>query len=320
MEQAVLICHIFTARRKARKVAEAEVFYLLHDLDPQILGGGPLSEEKGVFWITIPYGALPKAKRRFHRLGYTQKIDIPIAVQGHQLSPDLKKFKSAGEFIRWRKQYHKLNRVYEANLKTIRDTAPDRRTFMLKLSDGEIQPVRGYRGDGRALSRRGLPPYDSRMLVNLVRPQKRHARILDPFAGVGGILFETINSGYKAVSTDNDPFLMYGLYHLGAQHAIADSRSLPFLNASVDAIATEPPYDKAAEEIVKSSLIEMARVLKHGSRLAIFCAAWQADGLREVSQSLELKYILDAPVNRKGTDCVVLAWKKIGENKGQKSH
>ena len=82
------------------------------------------------------------------------------------------------------------------------------------------------------------------------------------------------------------------------------------INLTVDAIATEPPYDIKAEKMVKNSLIEMARVLKIDARLAIFCAAWQAGGLRKLSQSLSLVPYLDSPVNRKGTDCVVLAWRK----------
>jgi len=57
-------------------------------------------------------------------------------------------------------------------------------------------------------------------------------------------------------------------------------------------------------------LREMYRVLKVGGRTAILCAAGQADGLRREADSLELKWYLDSPINRKGLDVVVLAGQK----------
>ncbi len=63
--------------------------------------------------------------------------------------------------------------------------------------------------------------------------------------------------------------------------------------------------------MVIEALSEMYRVLKTGGRLAILCAAGQADGLRREADSLELKWYLDSPINRKGLDVVVLAGNKI---------
>lgn len=302
---------MWNARIKARRVAEVEAFNLLRDLDPQILKGGPLSEKKGVFWISIPKVSLSIARQRFHRLGYTQSVEMPLIVPETELQENYIELLSKGEIIRWRKQYYKLLRLHETNLQTLLDDAPDKREFLLKFSDGAIHPVKGYRGDGQALSRRGLPTYDARMLANLVRPQVENAIFLDPFAGVGGIVIEAIRNGYKVYSMDIDPFLVYGLSNFGAHHILANARTIPFDDATVDAIATEPPYDKIAAETVFSSLKEMVRVLRLGGRLAIFAAAWQADSLRTIGQSLELVSFLDSPVNRKGTDCVVLAWEKV---------
>jgi len=311
MEQIVLICHLWNARRKAREVAEAEMVGLLRDLDPQLLKGGPLSEKKGVFWIAIPLGSIDSAQKRLDRLGYTQFVDVPVLVPEGELPTNPQQAVQRGELIRWRKQYHKPVRIYKASRKMMLESAPDRREFMLQLSDGELQAVKGYRGDGKALSRRGLPPHDARMLVNLVRPMGTHKRtFLDPFAGVGGIAIEAIASGFEVFSTDIDPFLMHGLSHFGAKHCIADAGSLPFADDSFDAIATEPPYDRTAEVVMHQSLVEITRISKHGARLAIYCAAWQAEGLRKISRISDLEIFLDAPVNRKGTECVVLAWEK----------
>ncbi len=327
---AVLIFHLWNARRKARRVAQAEAVNLLRGLDPQVLPGGPLSERGGVFWIAIPERAIPQAIPRLTGLGYTQAVDHVVEVTD-DLPANPKKAASQGELIRWNRRYHELVRLYAADKCAMRQRAPDRRVFMLKLADGDIHPVRGYRGDGQALSRRGLPPYDARMLVNLVTPDvppsnaSREGSVilslpkdlppagtfLDPFAGIGGIVLEALAGDYaRVLSVDDDAFLMYGLAHIGARHCVADTRRLPFADATVDAIATEPPYDEMAEEIVNAALAEMVRVLKSGARLAVFCAAWQAEALRSIAEALPITLYLDSPVDRKGTDCVVLAWRK----------
>jgi SAM-dependent methyltransferase len=310
MTQVVLVFHMWNARRKARQVAEAETCQLLRDLNPQVLAGGPLSEVKGIFWIAIPQENLEIARTRFPRLGYTQFVDMPMVVPDGELPADPSRAVRRRELVRWRNQYHRLDRVYEADSQAMLDSAPDRREFMLRYAGGGIRPVKGYRGDGNTLSRRGLPPHDARLLVNLVRPGTPDTVFLDPFAGVGGVVLEAIASGYQVLSADIDPFLMDGLSHFGARHCIADAARLPFAGAAIDGIATEPPYDRITAKLVQPWLAEMTRVLKTGARLAVFCASWQADGFRRGSQSLGLECYLDEAVNRKGTDCVVLAWVK----------
>jgi SAM-dependent methyltransferase len=183
--------------------------------------------------------------------------------------------------------------------------------FVLENENGEARPVRGYRGDSGPLSRRGLPVPDARLLVNLVTPATGGATFLDPFAGVGGIIVEAMTGGLRVLSCDRDPALRFGLQSLGSRHSIADAPSLPFAPGVVDAIAAEPPYDRQAESAVLDSLAEMHRILKAGGRLALLCAARQAEGLRQKAAALGLANFLDSPINRKGTDCVVLAWEKV---------
>lgn len=305
MEQIVLICRMWNARRKARQVAEAEVTQLLRGLNPEVLPGGPLSEVKGVFWVGIPAGNLGVARERFPRLGYTQTIDVPQPVD--EASP------AAGEmgaFVRWRKRTYRLERVYEGSEVVMRETAPDRREFHLRMADGEVRRVRGYRGDGGALSRRGLPPHDARLLVNLVQPDNPDGIVLDPFAGVGGVVFEARAAGYQVLSADIDPFLKEGLAGFGSLHVVGDAVSLPLATARVAAVATEPPYERGTGEMVQSALGEMARVVQVGGRVAVLCAAWQAESLRAAGERLGLDCFLDAAVNRKGTACWVLGWVK----------
>jgi hypothetical protein len=303
METTLLIFHLREARRKARGAAVAEALSLLRDLQAIAPESGPLSERSGLFWISFPRDALDQAIERLPRLGYTEAVDVLERVTSTRR-------KSASEQVRWRGENYKLVRVYQEETEVIREQAPDRRVFLIESVAGDVRPVKGYRGDGKPLSRRALPVYDARLLVNLVNSPR--GVFLDPFAGVGGIALEALASGYSVLSVDVDPTLRHGLAELGARHSVAQAQQLPFGAETVEAIATEPPYDPQAELAVKDSLNEIHRVLKKESRLAILCAAWQAPGLRQKAEALGLEPYLDSPINRKGTECVVLAWKKRG--------
>lgn len=308
MNDSMLVFYLRPARRKAREVATMEALSLLRDLDVVAPSGGPLSEQGGVFWISVPVAALETLIARLPRLGYTYAVDL--------LEPEVGELRSTGrlqksrtELVRWQRKLYRLVRVYEEDTQLMREVAPDRRTFLLRINEGEVRSIQGYRGDGRPLSRRGLPVYDARMLVNLTGAGEG-TLLLDPFAGIGGIVIEALASGCSVTSADCDPSLQEGLSHLGGQHYVADASCLPFAAGMFDAIATEPPYHEQAKSMLIKALHEMERVLKEGGRLAILCAASQGDDLRQEAICLGLKSYLDAPINRKGLDVTVLAWQK----------
>jgi SAM-dependent methyltransferase len=258
--------------------------------------------------VSLPWDALETALSRLPRLGYTYAVDVLEPISEHPSSFD--RARSAQEQqVKWHHKRYRLAHAYEEDAQAVRESAPDRRTFLLKTSAGTIRPVRGYRGDGRPSSRRGLPVCDARMLVNLVAAAPGTS-LLDPFAGIGGIVIEALASGCRVTSSDCDPALQAGITYLGAHHSVADARRLPWPGETFDAIATEPPYHEEAGPMVVEALHEMYRVLKTGGRLAILCVPGQAGDLRGEGISLGLTWYLDSPINRKGLDVVVLAGSK----------
>jgi len=305
MSDALFIFYLRPARCKARAVATAEALSLLGDLHAVAPIGGPLSEQGGLFWVTLPTESLTSAIACLPRLGYTYAVDLlePVPEQ-HDRRRD-----AQARQVRWHRKLYRLTRVYEEDAQIMRESAPDRRTFLLETRESEVRPIQGYRGDGDPLSRRGLPVYDARLLVNLVCAREGML-FLDPFAGVGGIAIEALASGCSVVSSDWDPALRHGLSHLGALHHVADARCLPFTAEMFDAIAAEPPYHEEAKSMVIEALHEMHRVLKEGGRLAMLCSASQADDLRREAASLGLRSHLDSPIDRKGLDVVALVWQK----------
>jgi SAM-dependent methyltransferase len=301
VEERLLILHLRPARRRAREAAIAEAAALLRGLHPRAETGGPLSEQGGIVWIAIDSGSVDEAIARVPRLGYSHAVDL--------LEPIERTGKKHEQLVRWRGRLHRLVRVHDEDPAVARDGAPDRRTFLLETSEGTVRPVVGYRGDGGPLSRRGLPVADARLLANLVFSPASGV-FLDPFAGIGGIAIEAIAAGWRVVTLDVDRGLRHGLHALGAHHVVADACHLPFPDRSIDAIATEPPYDPIAEGTVRSALREMSRVLLAGGRLAMLVADWQHDLLAEGAHKLGLVPFLDCPIDRKGLAVAVLAWQQ----------
>jgi hypothetical protein len=291
----VLVFHLRAARRRAGAAAVAEALALLHDLAPSAPAGGPLSERGGVFWVELPERHLAAATARLPRLGYTIAVDRLVPAAG---PPD----------VRWRGRPWRLLRLYEEDAAGHRERAPDRREFLFGAGGGPVRPVRGYRGGGGPLTRRGLPVCDSRLLVNLVAPAGP-GRLLDPFAGVGGVALEAGAAGWTTVTADLDPGLRHGLGRIGP-HLVADARALPLRSGSLDAAATEPPYDPEVGPLADQALAELHRLLRPAGAAAVLCAAWQAAGLRAAAAGLGWEVVLDCPVDRKGLEVVALAWRR----------
>jgi tRNA G10 N-methylase Trm11 len=113
----------------------------------------------------------------------------------------------------------------------------------------------------------------------------------------------------EVVSADIDPLLRHGLPGLGAVHIVADARRLPLDDGCVDAVATEPPYAPELTAAVVEALAELARVVRQGGRLCLFCSEAQSADLLAASTP-RLTPLHRFHIDRKGTACEALVWER----------
>ncbi len=120
-----------------------------------------------------------------------------------------------------------------------------------------------------------MNPLHARVLVNLSQI-KNQELLLDPFCGTGGILIEGGQVGANLIGVDINAKMLRGCsvnlrffslkqYRLFRGNALY----LPLKDDCIDAIATDPPYGKAAsthgvnfEKLMREFLEEAERVLK----------------------------------------------------------
>ncbi len=305
------------ARRKARAAAIAELLAVLRGLDAYRAAGGPLSQQSGVAWVNLPDRNLRTALCRLSGLGYIEAVELvaPREESDSRNQSGSKPRKPAvtkRNLARWKGHDVALVRVYEESDESLRAHAPDRRAFLLECNDGVVRAIPGYRGGRGPLEHRALPVIDARLLVNLVTCEvaceAHRPRLLDPFAGAGGVIIEANSKGFATTSLDRDPALRFGLNRLAARHVVGDALSMPFAAASFDAIASEPPYHPSALEVVVASIAEIARVIRPGGRVSMLIASAQAAAVRQAAIRAELKLELEVPIDRKGTPVSCLCW------------
>jgi SAM-dependent methyltransferase len=301
----MLVLSLRPARSKAREAGSAEAVALLRDLGAEAAPGGPLSEQKGIIWVTVPVEQLPSAFPRLSRLGYAESVDLLVPEEESARYPE----ESVERSVRWRRRQYRLLRVHQEDPAMLREQAPDRREFLLETSDHQVRAVRGYRGSEGPLMHRALPVPDARLLANLVWTEPP-GLLLDPFAGAGGVAIEALSAGWRVLTIDADRSLRHGLAHLGAHHVIADARHVPLAAGCVDAVATEPPYESRTGQLVADALAEAGRVVRPGGRIAMLCARWQTPLLVERSAALGLTIELETSIDRKGVEVSAVLWRR----------
>jgi SAM-dependent methyltransferase len=280
----------------------AEVVALLADRGAHPLAAGPLSGEAGVAWVGVDDTPAAAVAARLAPLGYSGSVELvrPLA---EVADPD-----PAWTRARWRRRDVVLEPVWAEPDGALRAGAPDRRPFLLECGDGVVRRIDGYRGGPGPREHRALPVADARLLVNLVASPGRGS-LLDPFAGAGGVVIAARAAGWRAGAVDVDPRLRHGLAELADHHVVGDAAALPLAAGSVDAVATEPPYDPDATGIVAAAMAEVARVLRPGGRAALLVAVAQAAAVAAAGERAGLAPGLRAPIDRRGTPVACLTFR-----------
>lgn len=150
-----------------------------------------------------------------------------------------------------------------------------------------------------------LHPRYARALINLTEVRKGDI-VLDPFCGTGGLVLEAAMMGMKALGSDIDPEMVNGclrnLEHFGVDDAVVkvcDIGDIHDVFGEVDAVATDPPYGRAAstkkEEInglYERGLESIGRTVAPGGRIGIVLPR-EIDG-----RGLELQQLHKQKVHR----------------------
>ncbi len=149
-----------------------------------------------------------------------------------------------------------------------------------------------------------LHPKLAHALVNLSRVPIG-GRLADPFCGTGGIVLEASRIGLRAVGTDLRRTMVVGarasLSALAADaaFAVADAGHAPWRPGSLDGIATDPPYGRAATtrgepplDLYERSFEAFETAIPKGAHVAITLPSDKAVEVGERHFELEERHAL----------------------------
>jgi hypothetical protein len=216
--------------------------------------------------ITVAGLSAEEIALRAGSLGYTQGI-VSVYEEPY-LGEELHSIRVKRWAVGWLRRGDRkmrLTEVYRLDEEKLLEEAPNRRVFLIE-KDGEVKAAKGHR------YRRGLSPSDARFILN-VAELRGDEIILDPFAGIGGIVIECRKRRLKTFTADIDMVLRHGLAQFSCNRfATADARQLPFRDNTFDAIITEPPFDTRYRQAVLDSMMELRRVVREGGKIILLIA------------------------------------------------
>jgi tRNA (guanine10-N2)-dimethyltransferase len=147
-----------------------------------------------------------------------------------------------------------------------------------------------------------MTPKLARCMVNLAQPRGGDL-VLDPFCGTGSFLLEAGLIGCRVLGFDVLRSMVRGsfrnlfLYDISPEGlAVADARSLPLCDETVDCIVTDPPYGTSAttlglgrREVFEGLLSTAARLVKKGRRICL--AAPETVRVKKIGEQLGFKHV-----------------------------
>ena len=308
----VIACRIRNSRLKAKQLAILEMFFAQYDNGVLAIKNGPLGDIKGLVSFLCPKENLASFRERLFGIGYCHKfylLDFGAEAQAKPLD------KSTGlnsiNPLVWKGRKFFVGGFYEQESKVYEERSPHKREFRITGHDGSVKTVFGYRGDGSELGRRSLPLEDARCMVNLSLPHK-NKRLLDPFAGAGGIVFEF---GYIApdgtmTSVDIDPVLKPGLEFYGSTHYVTNAVDVSFQANSFDSVVTEVPFSENATGDIVEAFAKVNQCLSSDGVFVVMCGKDQTREICGVMSELGNHLLFSHEVDRKGMDVEISVWWK----------
>lgn len=216
--------------------------------------------------IAIRGLSIEEVSSRAELLGFTQGI-LNVHEEPY-MNAELSYQNTARWVIGWIRKGDKkllLEEIYRQNEAKLEEGNPDKRIFLIE-KDGQVKAAKGQR------RRRGLSSTDVKFILNVAQLQG-HEVILDPFAGLGGILIECIARGFKVFASELDTLLRPGLAQVtGNRCVIADARKLPFRDRLFNAIITEPPFNPRYRQSVLDAMPELLRVVRQDGKIVLLIA------------------------------------------------
>jgi len=228
------------------------------------------------------------------KLGYTQGI-LNVHEEPY-LGEELYSRKTSRWAVGWlRKRDRKirLTEIYRQDEERLLEDAPHNRVFLIE-KDGEVRAAKGHR------YRRGLSPADAKFMLNMVE-LRGDELVLDPFAGIGGILIECGRRNLRFFAVDVDPVLRPGLAQVSRNRcSIADARQLPFKDNIFDVVITEPPFNTRYRQAVLDSMVELRRVTRGGGKIVLLIAHDMHKEIMACMADSEFQLVKDFILSRHG--------------------
>ncbi|HLV10466.1 MAG TPA: hypothetical protein VKY40_09670, partial [Halanaerobiales bacterium] len=229
-DHLVLLFSLRKSRIKAKKLAIMEAYFALYSVGGIFIKNGPLGNLRGVFSFLIPKAKLAKTLSILPTIGYCNKfylLDFKTNTPDNR--SDLKNI-NVKDLV-WKGRAFSISNLFFQDIQIYKKHSAENRKFIIRQNNKD-KVVYGYRGDGSEMGRRALPVEDARCMVNLAIPA-RSEKLLDPFAGAGGIVFAAkyISNDIDVYSVDVDPVVAPGLEFYGSRHSTADSTKTRFPEA-----------------------------------------------------------------------------------------